>query len=83
MYDSFFYDMIVFIPATACFEESLFVDANAAVRICLSSGQSLVCTSTCKTGYVYGDGTSIKTFTCSGENTWDDPTTSVNRYCLR
>ena len=74
--------MINTLSASACFEENLFIDANAN-RICVDNTGSLVCTSTCKTGHVYGDGTSSKTFTCSGENIWNEPTTSVNRFCLR
>ncbi|XP_052236179.1 CUB and sushi domain-containing protein 1-like [Dreissena polymorpha] len=69
--------------AGMCFKEQLFSDHNS-VRNCLSNATgSLVCTSTCNSSYVYGDGATVKKFTCSGGNEWDynfvDP---ANRFCL-
>ena len=60
--------IFLFIIAVRCFTESVYPDANA-VRNCSDSHDS--CTSTCNDGYMYGDGDTTKTFTCTGNNNWD------------
>ena len=46
----------------------MYPDANA-VRSCSDSHD--FCTSTCKDGYIYGDGEPTKNFTCTGYDNWD------------
>ena len=60
--------LVIFIIAGRCFTESVYPDANA-VRSCSDSHD--FCTSTCKDGYIYGDGEPTKNFTCTGFDNWD------------
>jgi hypothetical protein len=72
--------------AGACFQEELFDDVNAGVPVCVTEGNELVCTSTCRAGYMFSDKTTEKTFRCTGSGSWDYNQSPIiqphDRYCL-
>ncbi|XP_060582984.1 fibropellin-1-like, partial [Ruditapes philippinarum] len=78
---------MVHFVAGACFQEELFDDVNAGVPVCVTEGNELVCTSTCRAGYMFSDKTTEKTFRCTGSGSWDYNQSPIvephNRYCLR
>ena len=74
---------LVFLAAV-CFKESLPTIPNAQ-KTCSNSGQNVTCTYTCNPGYVYYDGSSSKTYQCSGENVWSpsaSPENCLSKYCM-
>ncbi|XP_062599712.1 uncharacterized protein LOC134261288 isoform X2 [Saccostrea cucullata] len=60
---------LIYTKAEVCFTESLSSDAHAT-KVCFDSNGNKTCTYTCNSGYLYFDGSSSKTYTCSGKNYW-------------
>ncbi|XP_056017716.1 sushi, von Willebrand factor type A, EGF and pentraxin domain-containing protein 1-like isoform X1 [Ostrea edulis] len=62
--------LLIYTEAEVCFTESLSPVSNAKRGNCLTSDGNIICPYTCNDGYVYYDGNTTKTYSCSGKNNW-------------
>lgn len=57
-------------------------DENAETK-CSSTDTGLTCGVTCKSGYIFSDGTNKKTVSCLSQNTWSAlPLEPCQRKCV-